>query len=71
MSKTEAEHKSNESLVKGNLWTGKVQLVVDKDTGKIGTPGSFYGEHSINGMPIHQQTLEEYHKEQLKNLKRP
>lgn len=37
-----------------------LKFVVDLDTGVIGIPGSFYGERSFNGMPIHWQTLDEY-----------
>jgi len=41
----------------------KGEIIVDKNTGMIGIPGGFYGETSVNGFPINQQTLEDYHKE--------
>ncbi len=44
------------------------EWIIDKDTGIMGRPGKFVGERSVNGMPIHPQTLEEREREKRESI---
>ncbi|HEX7042199.1 MAG TPA: hypothetical protein VF189_03025 [Patescibacteria group bacterium] len=59
-----ARHEEEFEWIPGSsLKVPKGSIIVDRDTGEMGTPGSFHGPNSVNGMPLNPQSLSEFMQE--------